>query len=79
MTRYEATFDIDSKTDAHSVRLLVEQIYNVFREELRETGQDDAALNDTLQTLEEMREESRRSSPGSLTIIFEQHDESFDN
>lgn len=79
MSRYEATFDIDSKTDAHAVRLLVEQAHDTLREELREIGQDDASVKETLQQFEAIREAARRTSPGTLTVIYEPRDGPFDD
>lgn len=79
MSRHEATFEITSKTDAHAVRLLVEQVYDTLREELREPEQGDARAKETLQQFEALREATRRPSPGTLTVIYDPDDEPFDD
>lgn len=78
MARYEATFEIDAKSDVHAVRRLTERVYDTLREELRHTGRGDATPNETLEQFEAIREAARRSSPGTLTVVYEQRDEPFD-
>lgn len=79
MARYEATFEITSKTDAHTVRLLMERVYDTLREELRAPTRDDAPSDETLQQFEAIREATRRLSPATLTVVYERHDEPFDD
>jgi predicted ArsR family transcriptional regulator len=79
MSRYEATVEIESETDAHAVRLFAEHAYDTFREELQHPDRDDASVNETLQTLEAIREATRHPSPGSLTLVYERHDDTFDD
>ena len=79
MAHYEATFEINSEIDSHAVRLLTERVYNTIREELRHTDQGDASPTETLQQFKAIREAASRSSPGTLTVIYEQHDETFDD
>lgn len=79
MSRHEATFEIESETDAHAVRLFAEQAYNTFREELQHPDRNDAPGNGTLRTLEAIREATRQPSPGSLTVIYERHGDTFDD
>ena len=79
MARYEATFEINSKTDSHAVRLLTERVYNTFREELRHSDQVDGSLNRTLEQFKAIREAASRPSHGTLTVIYEQHDKTFDS
>lgn len=79
MAHYEATFEINSETDSHAVRLLTERAYNTIREELRQTDQDDAALNETLQQFKTIREAASRPAPGTLKISYEQHNETFND
>ena len=78
MARYEATFEINSKTDSHAVRLLTERAYNTIREELQHTDQGDGSLNETLQQFKAICEAASRPSHGTLTVIYEQHDKTFD-
>ncbi len=79
MSRYEATFEIKTKSDAHIVRLLAERVYDTMREERSNSLQNNTDLNKLLQQFAAIREAARNQSPGSLTIIYEQHDESFDD
>ena len=60
------------------MRLLVDYIYDAFREELREIEKDEDSLNETLQEIQAIREAARHQSPGALTISYEQRDEPFD-
>lgn len=78
MSQYEVTLEINSKSDAHAVRMLVEEIYDTLREEFREPGDAESTPMEMLQTLAEMRDASRRQASGSLTIVFEQHEGGFD-
>lgn len=74
MRRYEATFEIDSKTDSYAVRRILERVYDTVREESQEVreGSDDAStLLDEFRTL---RDAATQSAPGKLTITFEQED-----
>lgn len=79
MAHYKATFEINSNLDGHAVRLLTNRVYNTIREESRHTDQGRASPNETLQQFEAIREAARRPAPGTLTVIYEQHDEAFDN
>ncbi|WP_224449687.1 hypothetical protein [Haloprofundus salilacus] len=79
MSRYEATFDINSKSDANAVRRLIDRMYDTLREESREIYQGDTSSNETLEQFKTLREAARRQSPGTLTIVYEQADESFDD
>lgn len=73
MSKYEATFEIADKTDAHAVRLLLERAYDAVREELDQAGGNDQ-LNEVLREFEKIHEASKQSSAGRLTIIYEQSD-----
>ena len=79
MAHHEATFEIKSEIDSHAVRLLIERAYNTIREELQHTDQGDASPNETFQQFKALREAASHSSPGTLTIIYEQHDGTFDD
>lgn len=78
MTRHEATFEIESRTDAHAVRMLTEQVLDTLREERRGLDQDRDTLDETVRDLRAIREAARDLSPGTLTITYEQRDEPFD-
>lgn len=77
MTRHEATFEITSKTDAHAARLFAERAYDTLREELRELGGNEADAKEVLQQFEAIREATRRTSHGRLTVVYESDEESF--
>ncbi|MFC6723743.1 hypothetical protein ACFQE1_04985 [Halobium palmae] len=55
MTRHEATFEIDSKTDAHAVRILLVQSHDGLREQLREVDLDSTLERDVLRDLGNLR------------------------
>ncbi len=78
MSRREATFEIESKSDANAVRLLTERMYDTLREELREVGGDDGA-DEALAQFEAIREAASRPSPGTLAVVYEPADEPFDD
>ncbi|WP_440008343.1 hypothetical protein [Halomicrococcus sp. SG-WS-1] len=75
---HEATFEINSKSDAEAVRRLVERAYDILREETREVSGDEAGQSEVLDELEAIREATRRSTPGTLTIQYDQSDEAFE-
>ncbi|UWG49944.1 Uncharacterized protein AArcCO_0621 [Halalkaliarchaeum sp. AArc-CO] len=78
MARYEATFEINEKTDSHAVRRILEQVYDTIREESRSVreGTDDGA--ELLQEFESLRDAGKHPTPGKLTITYEQYDDEFD-
>lgn len=77
MSKYEATFNIESRADAEAVRLLVERVYDVFREEAE--GTDYTSLDEMLDAFEAIRDATTRPTPGTLTIRYEQRDTPFEN
>ncbi|MFC4548806.1 MULTISPECIES: hypothetical protein [Halorussus] len=79
MSRYEASFEIDSKTDSYAVRRILSQVYDAVREEMRSVreGSDDAS--ELLQEFEALRERAKHPTPGRLTITYEQYDDEFDD
>lgn len=78
MDEYEATFEITSRTDARAVERLLERLYDSLREESRtiRTGTSDSTA--MLETFETLRDIARRERPGTLTVVFTQRDEGFD-
>jgi hypothetical protein len=78
MEKHEATFEIESKTDAYAVDRLMEQLYNSLREESRSlrAGSEDATS--MLASFEAIRNAARSGRPGRLTVIYEQHEKEFD-
>lgn len=79
MDRYEASFEIESKTDSYAVRRILEQAYDTIREEsksIREGSDDARALLQEFQTL---RDAAKKPTPGRLTITYERYDDEFDD
>ncbi|WP_026177989.1 MULTISPECIES: hypothetical protein [Haladaptatus] len=75
MSRYEASFKIDSKTDSYAAHRILERIYDTIREESRSVreGTDDAhELLDEFQTL---RDAAKQPTSGELTITLERDDD----
>lgn len=78
MQEFTATFEIETRTDAHAVERLLARLHDTIREEsrtLREGTEDSAAVMSQFASL---RDAARRTRPGRLTIVFEQRDEAFD-
>ncbi|WP_254536058.1 hypothetical protein [Halomarina litorea] len=78
MSRYEATFEVDSRADAEAVRLLVERAYDALREEIRDVYGEDAPPVGTLEAFEAIRDATRRSAPGTLRVRYDQRDGGFE-
>lgn len=77
MDSYEATFVIDSKTDAYAVERVMERLYNALREESRSVRD---GSNDSSAVLEEfaaIRDATHERSSGTLTVRYEQSDDGF--
>ncbi len=79
MTRHEAVFEIESRSDANAVWRLVEEFHDALREELRGTRNDDGSLDESLQQFERVREAARDPSPGTLTLVYEPREEPFED
>lgn len=79
MARYEASFEIDEKTDSYAVRRILERVYDTIREESRSVrdGTDDAT--ELLQEFKSIRDAVNHPTPGKLTIVFEQYDREFND
>lgn len=79
MSQYEASFEIDSKTDAYAVRRILEQAYNTVREESRSVREGSGDASELLQDFRTLRDAAKQPSAGKLTITYEQHDDEFDD
>jgi len=79
MANYEASFEIDSKTDSHAARRMLEQVYDTIREESRSVreGTDDA--DELLEAFRTLRDAAKRPTPGRLTITYEQYEGEFED
>ena len=79
MSHYEASFEIDSKTDSYAARRMLEQVYDTIREESRSVreGTDDA--DELLEAFRTLRDAAKRPTPGQLTITYRQYDGKFED
>ena len=79
MSRHEASFEIDSKTDSYAARRILEQVYDTIREESRSVreGTDDA--DELLREFETLRDAAKRRTPGRLVVTYEQYDGEFED
>ncbi|MFC4438546.1 MULTISPECIES: hypothetical protein [Natrialbaceae] len=79
MERYEASFEIDSRTNSYAARRVLEQAYDAIREEsqsIRDGSKDTSAL---LQEFKMLRDAAEKPTPGKLVITYEQYDDGFDD
>lgn len=79
MSRREAAFEIDSRTDSYAARRLLEQAYNTIREESQSGREDSDDTSELLREFEALRDAAKRPTAGKLTIIYEQYDDGFDD
>ncbi|WP_338729149.1 hypothetical protein [Haladaptatus sp. DJG-WS-42] len=79
MPNYAAIFEIDSKSDAEAVRLLVERVYDALREETQDIEDGKASLSQMLDEFRAIRDAARHAAPGTLSIQYEQSDEPFED
>ena len=79
MSHYEASFEIDSKTDSYAARRILERVYDTIREESQSVreGADDA--DELLRKFQTLRDAAKRSTPGRLTITYERYDNEFED
>ncbi|MFB6104512.1 MAG: hypothetical protein ABEJ57_05425 [Halobacteriaceae archaeon] len=79
MTEYEATFQIDSESDAYAVARLMAAVYDSLREESRTLREGSSDSSEMIVQFRELREAARQPKPGRLTVTFEQRDEAFED
>lgn len=79
MERYEATFEIESKSDSYAARRILERVYDTIREESRTVRAGTADSSELLEQFEALREIVRTPAPGRLTVTYEIHDEGFES
>lgn len=79
MESHEATFEIDSKTDARAAHRMLERVYDTVREESRSVreGTDDAG--ELLDSFESLRDAAAQPAPARLTITYERSGGEFDD
>lgn len=78
MQKFEATFEVESKTDALAVERLMNRLYDAIREEARTLRMGTEDSTEMLSQFEAIRDASQRTRPGRLTVVFEQQDRDFD-
>lgn len=78
MSQYEASFEIDSKSDSHAARRILEQVYDAVREESRTVRMDSDDASELLEAFKTLRDAAKHPAPGKLTITYEQYDDAFD-
>ena len=79
MAHYEASFEIDSKTDSYAARRILEQVYDTIREESQsvQEGKDDS--DELLREFQALRDAAKGRAPGRLTITYERSDDEFED
>jgi hypothetical protein len=78
MEKYEATFQIESKSDAYAVERLMNQVYNSVREESRTTRQGTKNSTQMLGQFKTIRDATRSPKPGRFTVVYETREEGFE-
>ena len=78
MEEYEATFEVDSKTDAHAVERLLDRLYDSVREESRTLREGTGDSAEMLAQFEAIRDAARDRRPGQLTVVYERREEGFE-
>lgn len=79
MSCYEASFGIDSKTDSHAARRLLEQVYDTIREESRRVRERTDDADELLREFRTLRDAATPRTAGRLTIIYERYDGEFED
>ncbi|WP_380676928.1 hypothetical protein [Salinigranum sp. GCM10025319] len=79
MSHYEASFEIDSKTDSYAARRMLEQVYDTIREESRSVREGTADADELLGEFRTLRDAAKQPTPGRLTITYEQYDDDFED
>lgn len=75
MSRHEASFDIDSKTDSYAARRILEQAYDTIREESRSVREGTEDADALLREFEALRDAATQPADGKLTITYERYDD----
>jgi len=79
MSRYEVSFDIDSKTDSYAARRILERVYDTIREESQNVREGTDNADELLREFQTLRDAAKRPTPGRLTITYEQYDGGFED
>jgi hypothetical protein len=79
MSTYEASFEIDSKTDSYAARRVLERAYDTIREESRSSQEGADTADELLRKFRTLRDAAKRPTPGRLTITYERYDDGFED
>lgn len=79
MSQYEASFEIDSKTDSYAARRILERVYDTIREESQSVREGADNADELLREFQTLRDAAKRPTPGRLTITYERYDTEFED
>jgi len=79
MSTYEASFEINSRTDSYAVLRILEQAYDAVREESRSVREGEEDADELLRSFRTLRDAAKDRTPGRLTITYEQYDDGFED
>lgn len=79
MVEYEASFELESKSDARAVDRMLNRLYDTLREESRTMRTETGDSTEMLEQFESIRDAAGRHRPGKLKVVLEQQDRSFEN
>jgi uncharacterized protein YheU (UPF0270 family) len=75
MSRYEATFEIDSRSDAEAAHRLLRAAYDTIREESRSVREGTDSGEALLDAFQRLRDAADEPAPGKLTVVYEVDEE----
>ena len=78
MDEHQATFSIETRSEAHAVERLLERLYDSVREETRTVREGSGDATETLAQFRALRDAAKRQAPGTLTVVYEQEETAFE-
>lgn len=78
MEEYEATFTIESKSDAYAIERLMTHVYDSVREESRTTREGTEDSTQMLGEFKAIRDATRSPNPGRFTVVYETKEKGFE-
>lgn len=78
MEEHEATFEIESESDAYAVERVMDQLYDSLREESRTVRDGTTDSRRMLEQFRSVRDAVRSPKPGRFTVVYEPEQEGFD-
>ncbi|KAB1185320.1 MULTISPECIES: hypothetical protein [Haloferax] len=79
MSRYVASFEINSKTDSYAARRILERVFDTVREESSNVRKGSDDTSELLESFKTLQDAAKRPTAGKLEIIYEQYDDEFEN